>query len=44
MNIRHRKLLNATLGLAAGIVTLPLAIFAWPILAAWFMYNETDDD
>ena len=44
MNIKHRKLLNAALGLAAGIVTLPIAIFAWPILAAWFAWDETDDD
>ena len=44
MNIRHRKTLNALLGFAAGIVTLPLAIFAWPILAAWFFWNETDED
>lgn len=44
MNTKHQKLLNAALGLAAGIVTLPLAIFAWPIFAAWFLYNETDGD
>ena len=37
-----RRILNAALGLAAGIVTLPLAIFAWPILAAWFFWNEAD--
>ena len=43
MNIKYRKLLNALLGFAAGIVTLPLAILAWPILAAWFAWNETDD-
>lgn len=43
MNIKHRKLLNAALGLAAGIFTLPLAVVAWPILFAWFMWNETDD-
>lgn len=42
--MNKRKLLNAALGLAAGIVTLPLAIFAWPIFAAWFLYNETDGD
>lgn len=44
MNTKHQKLLNALLGFAAGIVTLPIAIFAWPILAAWFMWNETDDE
>jgi hypothetical protein len=39
-----RKIANAALGLAAGIFTLPLAIFAWPIIAAWFAWNETDDE
>jgi hypothetical protein len=44
MNIKYRKLLNALLGFAAGIVTLPLAIFAWPIIAAWFAWDETDGE
>lgn len=39
-----RKIANAALGLAAGIVTLPLAIVAWPILAAWFAWRETDGE
>lgn len=34
--MNKRKVANAALGLAAGIVTLPLAVVAWPILAAWF--------
>jgi uncharacterized membrane protein len=37
-----RRLLNAALGLAAGIVTAPLAIVAWPAFLAWFMFNETE--
>ena len=44
MNIKHRKLPNGALGLAIGIFTLPLAIAAWPILFAWFLWNETDED
>lgn len=40
--MNKRKLLNALLGLAAGLITLPLAILAWPILAAWFFWDETD--
>lgn len=44
MSNRNRKMLNALLGFAAGIVTLPLAIFAWPLLAAWFVYNEKDEE
>ena len=37
-----RKLLNALLGFAAGLVTAPLAALVWPLFAAWFMWNETD--
>jgi hypothetical protein len=39
-----RRLLNAALGLAAGIVTAPLALIVWPIAVAWFMFNETEGD
>lgn len=39
-----RRLLNAALGLAAGLVTAPLALVAWPAFLAWFLYNESDDD
>ena len=42
MNVTRRKIANALLGLAAGLITLPLAILAWPILAAWFFWDETD--
>jgi hypothetical protein len=35
-----RKIANAMLGFAAGIVTMPLAIFAWPILFAWFAWSN----
>lgn len=40
--MKARKILNALLGLAAGIVTAPLAPIVWPIALAWFMYNETE--
>lgn len=43
-NIRIRKMANAIIGFAAGLITLPLAMFAWPIFAAWFFWDETDDD
>ena len=38
-----RRLLNAALGLAVGLITAPLALVAWPAFAAWFMYNETEE-
>ena len=39
-----RRLLNAALGFAVGIITIPLAAAAWPFAAAWFAWSETDDD
>lgn len=44
MNTKHRKLLNAALGLAAGIVTLPLAVVLWPLGVAVFAWRETDGE
>lgn len=41
--VKTRKLLAALLGLAAGIVSEPLALIVWPAFCAWFMYNETED-
>ena len=35
-----RRIFNAALGFAAGLVTAPLALVAWPFVAAWFMFNE----
>ena len=40
--MKNRKILNAALGLLAGIVTAPLAPIVWPIALAMFMYNETE--
>ena len=42
--MKARKILNALLGLVAGIVTAPLAVVAWPFAVAIFMYNETDEE
>jgi len=39
-----RRLLNAALGLGLGIFTLPLILVAWPFVAAWWMWQETDDN
>ena len=39
-----QKRFNALLGLALGICTLPLALVAWPIFLAWFLWNETEDE
>ena len=37
-----RRILSAALGLAAGIVTAPLAKLAWPVFCAWFLFNESE--
>ena len=39
-----QKWFNALLGLALGVCTLPLALVAWPLFLAWFLWNETDED
>ena len=39
-----RKRFNALLGLALGVCTWPLALVAWPLFLAWFLWNETDED
>ena len=35
---------NALLGLALGVCTWPLALVAWPLFLAWFMWNETEEE
>jgi hypothetical protein len=44
MRVVTRRLLNAALGGALGVITAPLALIAWPAFAAWFMWNETEED
>ena len=39
-----RRISNAIMGFTVGILTLPLAAAAWPFVAAWFMWSETDED
>jgi len=39
-----RRICNAIIGFTVGIFTLPLAAAAWPFVAAWFMWSETDED
>lgn len=39
---RH-KFIAGTFGFLAGVVTAPLAIIAWPIMLAMFMFNECDN-
>lgn len=40
---RH-KFIAGTFGLLAGVVTAPLALIAWPIMLAMFMFNEVDEE
>lgn len=39
-----RKLVNAVAAFAATAVVLPLVAVVAPFLAAWWIYNETDED
>ena len=38
-----RRIFTALLGLAAGIITWPIAAIVWPAFCAWFLYNESED-
>ena len=40
---RH-KFIAGTFGFLTGIVTAPLAILAWPIMLAMFMFGEADEE
>ena len=40
--MRAKKLLAALLGLAAGVITWPIAAISWPFVCAWYLYNEKD--
>ena len=37
-----RRIFNAALGFAAGLITAPLALVAWPAFLAWFLFNESE--
>lgn len=37
-----RRILTAALGFALGIVTAPLVAVAWPVVATWFAFNESE--
>ena len=39
-----QRLFNALLGLALGVCTWPLALVAWPLFLAWFLWNETEEE
>lgn len=41
--VNAKRIGAAVLGLVAGIVTLPIAVVVWPVVFAWFLYNEEDD-
>ena len=38
------KLMNGVLGLVAGVASIPVMIVVWPIMFAWWIANETDED
>lgn len=37
-----RRILSAALGLAAGLITAPFALVAWPFFLAWFLWHESE--
>ena len=39
-----KRIANAMAGFILGILSVPLVAVAWPFAAAYFLYNETDED
>ena len=39
----RKKFIAGTFGFLAGVVTAPLALLAWPVMLAMFMYSEADE-
>ena len=39
-----RHIRNAITGFVFGIVTLPIMLAVWPIIAAAMLWNDTDED
>ena len=39
-----RKIINAVVAFAATVVIAPLVAFVAPIVAAWWIYHETDEE
>ena len=37
-----RKTVAAVCAFAAGVMTAPLAAVAWPLVLAWFAWNEEE--
>lgn len=40
----NRRIFNAAIGFLGGVITAPLAVIVWPVVFAYFMYNDNDDD
>lgn len=39
-----RRLANAALGFGLGVFTMPVILLAWPFAAAWWVWNETEEN
>jgi hypothetical protein len=38
------KIFYGFVGLIAGAITIPIAVFIWPLFLAYFMFNEQEED
>lgn len=38
------KIFYGFVGLIAGVITIPMAVFVWPLFLAYFMFNEQEED
>ena len=39
-----RRIAYAAAGFAAGLFTAPFAAIVWPFAAAWFFFNEAEEE
>lgn len=39
----RRRIIASIIGVAAGIITIPIAAIIWPIFLAYFFFNESED-
>ena len=40
----RRKIVASIIGLVAGAITIPIAVFIWPLFLAYFFFNESEED
>ena len=40
----RRKIVASIIGLIVGAITIPIAVFIWPIFLAYYFFNESEEN